>query len=340
ASFASTSDQVKYVFSTGSQVSSYVQPNGLTYFNLPVIFHPIYGPHSNGDVTREANIRAFRQVIMTQKGGIGVSLVTADGGFSVDDDYNSQELKLRQLVLCQFTTALGILRQGGTFLCKIFDVYTPFTVELFYLLSTVFSSFTIIKPLQSRPANSERYILCRGFLLDQRMISETSRINKSKEKPIKRTREEEQQEDEKQDKELNNTGVLQGNQRIRRDEDEDQIQNEDQIDFEKGYEFSDESEDGEKKQKRNGTGQEPQMDKQEEGEQGKGIAIDIKKKRNQAHIQNQLQQKKLKVRGSSKNEKNKKNSDITSTQFKLDESNLELAKQKAEEYQANKMNKY
>ncbi|KAA6330053.1 MAG: hypothetical protein EZS28_053543, partial [Streblomastix strix] len=154
-------------------------------------------------------------------------------------------------------------------------------------------------------------------------------------KPIKRTREEEEQENEQQDKELNNTGVVQGNKRIRKDEDEDYIQDEDQIDIEKNYEFSDESEDGEKNQKRNETGQEPQMDKQEEGEQGKGIAIDVIKKRKQDQIQKKLQQKKLKVRGSQpdeKNEKDKKNSDITSTQFKLDESILELAKQKAEEY--------
>ncbi|KAA6394715.1 MAG: hypothetical protein EZS28_009758 [Streblomastix strix] len=40
-SFESISDIVKQVLATGSHVSSYVQPNGLTYFNLPVIVYQI-----------------------------------------------------------------------------------------------------------------------------------------------------------------------------------------------------------------------------------------------------------------------------------------------------------
>lgn len=47
-------------------------------------------------------------------------------------------------------------RAGGAFVCKIFDNFTAFTVELLYIMSLHFDRFTIIKPLTSRPANSER----------------------------------------------------------------------------------------------------------------------------------------------------------------------------------------
>ena len=87
-----------------------------------------------------------------------------DGGFSVKGDENYQEDKLKQLVLCQFVTAMMVLREGGSFLCKVFDLFSPFSVALVYLLSLHFRRFAIVKPVTSRPANSERYLVCEGFL--------------------------------------------------------------------------------------------------------------------------------------------------------------------------------
>eukprot|EP00276_Gloeochaete_wittrockiana_P005361 CAMPEP_0184669880 /NCGR_PEP_ID=MMETSP0308-20130426/79513_1 /TAXON_ID=38269 /ORGANISM="Gloeochaete witrockiana, Strain SAG 46.84" /LENGTH=92 /DNA_ID=CAMNT_0027116359 /DNA_START=20 /DNA_END=295 /DNA_ORIENTATION=- len=57
----------------------------------------------------------------------------------------------------------NILRKGGDFVCKIFDIYRPFNVGLFYLLYRHFDRVAIFKPLTSRPANSERYVVCKGF---------------------------------------------------------------------------------------------------------------------------------------------------------------------------------
>ena len=87
---------------------------------------------------------------------------------------NIQEILLKQLVLCQYLCALSILRTGkyallmfilvlslslgGHFVCKVFDMFTPFSVGLFYLLYRCFDEVCIFKPVTSRPANSERYI--------------------------------------------------------------------------------------------------------------------------------------------------------------------------------------
>ena len=43
-------------------------------------------------------------------------------------------------------------------MCKTFDLFTPFSVGLVYLLYRAFDEVYIFKPVTSRPANSERYM--------------------------------------------------------------------------------------------------------------------------------------------------------------------------------------
>ena len=62
----------------------------------------------------------------------------------------------KRLYLCQFLCALMILRDGGHFVCKLFDVFTPFSVGLIYLMYRCFDRVCLHKPNSSRPANSER----------------------------------------------------------------------------------------------------------------------------------------------------------------------------------------
>lgn len=45
---------------------------------------------------------------------------------------------------------------GGHFVCKTFDLFTPFSVGLVYLLYLCFDRVSLFKPITSRPANSER----------------------------------------------------------------------------------------------------------------------------------------------------------------------------------------
>lgn len=86
----------------------------------------------------------------------------ADGGFSVEGQENIQEILSKQLYLCQFLVALGIVRTGGHFVCKVFDLFTPFSIGLVYLMYRSFDHVCIHKPVTSRPANSERYLICKG----------------------------------------------------------------------------------------------------------------------------------------------------------------------------------
>ena len=57
-----------------------------------------------------------------------------------------------------FDVGLFICILGGHFLCKLFDVFTPFSVGCVYLMYRAFKHVCIFKPVTSRPANSERYV--------------------------------------------------------------------------------------------------------------------------------------------------------------------------------------
>ncbi|XP_003706538.1 cap methyltransferase 1 [Megachile rotundata] len=124
-------------------------------------FHPYYGPKDNGDVYDPCNQDAFRDLIMTHTHGKGVHFMMSDGGFSVEGQENIQEILSKQLYLCQCLIALMIIRVKGHFVTKLFDLFTPFSAGLVYLMYRCFEEICIFKPNSSRPANSERYLICK-----------------------------------------------------------------------------------------------------------------------------------------------------------------------------------
>jgi 23S rRNA U2552 (ribose-2'-O)-methylase RlmE/FtsJ len=129
----------------------------------PHSFKAYYGVDNSGDVTNSDNLRDYARHVWSETKGQGLHVMLADGGFSVSGKENYQELLTRQLVLCQFTAAVATLREGGVFVCKLFDTFLRFTVDCLYLMRLAFHDVALIKPNQSRPANSERYIVCRGL---------------------------------------------------------------------------------------------------------------------------------------------------------------------------------
>lgn len=90
-------------------------------------------------------------------------LITADGGFDYSIDFNNQEQLSLRIIFCEIVTALGIQKIGGIFICKIFDIFTLFTLKLIYLLYCFYDNIFITKPKTSRSANSEKYIIAKGF---------------------------------------------------------------------------------------------------------------------------------------------------------------------------------
>ena len=90
-------------------------------------------------------------------------LTSADGGFDYSNNFNGQEINSCQIIFCEMVVALNILKKGGTFICKIFDIFSITMIQILYILSISFKTIYIYKPETSRPANSEKYLVCIDF---------------------------------------------------------------------------------------------------------------------------------------------------------------------------------
>ena len=69
---------------------------------------------------------------------------------------------MSRLVLTQLYTGLCVLRKGGCMVCKMFDSVTEITAQIIFIMACCFESVQFLKPLSSRPANAERYVICLG----------------------------------------------------------------------------------------------------------------------------------------------------------------------------------
>jgi len=95
-----------------------------------------------------------------------MDIVTADGGFDFSLDFNQQEKMIGKLLFAQMAFALCLNKYRGHFILKIFDCFMAHTVDILYILSSFYEKVYIMKPHTSRYANSERYVVCVGFLHD------------------------------------------------------------------------------------------------------------------------------------------------------------------------------
>ncbi len=91
------------------------------------------------------------------------NFITADGGFDFSQNYNDQEKNFINLLISEVYIMLNVLKNNGNGLIKIYDIYCKNTIKILYIISLFFEKIYIVKPLTSRPANSEKYILCNNF---------------------------------------------------------------------------------------------------------------------------------------------------------------------------------
>jgi len=149
-----------------------------------------WGEDGSGSVYNEQNLRRFVATVRAHcsdghgggadrgsdgggggggclsRGGRPLDLLVADGGFEAARSSRRQESQMARLVLCQCVPALCLLRRGGSFVVKLFGAATACMASLLQLLAAHFATLALVKPVTSRPASGERYLVCRGFAGD------------------------------------------------------------------------------------------------------------------------------------------------------------------------------
>ncbi|KAI8085975.1 FtsJ-like methyltransferase-domain-containing protein [Halteromyces radiatus] len=129
--------------------------------NITVNFTQVDGIDGTGNLYQKANILEFDAVVSNNTKKRGVDLVVADGEENNDGKDGKLESLNKQLILCQVITMLTCLKQGGTFVCKMFDMFEEFTADVVWLLYQLFEGVCITKPLTSEPSSSERFLICK-----------------------------------------------------------------------------------------------------------------------------------------------------------------------------------
>ena len=116
------------------------------------------GEDGTGNLLILENLKYCRE-----KYGSSMDIITGDGGFDFSMDFNYQEIFISKLLFAQVAFAVTMQKQGGSFVLKIFDCFMKHTIDILYILSSFYEKVYIIKPNTSRYANSEKYIVCKGF---------------------------------------------------------------------------------------------------------------------------------------------------------------------------------
>jgi cap1 methyltransferase len=125
-----------------------------------------YGNDGTGNILHLNNIEDLSKKTQQQ-----VDIAVGDGGFDFDSgDVTRQEVEMYDLLTGQILMALRILKNGGSFLLKMFNTNTKYTVDLLELLSYVFENISIFKPVSSRPANAERYLICKNYTYNETIV--------------------------------------------------------------------------------------------------------------------------------------------------------------------------
>lgn len=126
---------------------------------------PEVGPHiNNGDITDPANIVGLVRRAADRFEGDAVTLYTSDAGIDVSADYGRQEELTSLINMGQIVLALLALGEGGDMVTKQYTYSNPFSATFLALVAGFFRELYVTKPMTSRPANSEIYVVGKGFL--------------------------------------------------------------------------------------------------------------------------------------------------------------------------------
>lgn len=149
--------------SKGYAISLSSENGGLKYKSSKLNLSPqrleiFMGDNGTGDLyTESVN---FANYVIKKHDPRGLDLVTADGGFDIGDtDYDKEEQLLARLVLSEILAAFKLLKTGGHMMIKLLGSNSEFMYQLIMLVALSFDDIYIFKPISSRPANSETYLV-------------------------------------------------------------------------------------------------------------------------------------------------------------------------------------
>lgn len=90
----------------------------------------------------------------------------------------TQEQELLKLLIGEVLTMMKVLGDDGNFICKLHETFTKTTCKLIYTVATCFKETYIIKPLTSRASESEKFLVCIGYKVKEKLLSQYEKLVK------------------------------------------------------------------------------------------------------------------------------------------------------------------
>lgn len=115
--------------------------------------------NGQGNILDPDNRQLFYQAFQDEKADI----ITGDGGIERNKKETTEEMDTHRLLLAEVIMALNCQKQGGSFILKIYDMATEFTMNMIQVLCYCYDEVGLFKPLMSRAASSEKYLVCKRF---------------------------------------------------------------------------------------------------------------------------------------------------------------------------------
>jgi 23S rRNA U2552 (ribose-2'-O)-methylase RlmE/FtsJ len=144
---------------TNVNIPGWRKSKGFLFENPNVIIET--GSDGKGDLMNSMNL-----IYCYKKYKGQFDLITGDGGFDFSIHYLSQEMVSASLIISQISFAIAMQKHGGTFIIKMFDTFSKVSLDILYLLSNIYETVHFVKPHTSRYANSEKYIICKNFRIN------------------------------------------------------------------------------------------------------------------------------------------------------------------------------
>lgn len=102
-------------------------------------------------------------------------LITATGGTNWNN-IKYQEQEIYRLLFAEIFNTIKLQNDGGMFICKFFDMYNKTTIKFLLILQSFYKHIYIVKPLISRVSNSERFIICINFKMNDKYFLILSKL--------------------------------------------------------------------------------------------------------------------------------------------------------------------
>ena len=76
---------------------------------------------------------------------------------------SSQEIRYKKFLLVNTCLAFKLLNNGGNFIIKLYDTFTPFTIGIIYMIFKNFESVSIFKPVSTRQYSPCRFLVAENY---------------------------------------------------------------------------------------------------------------------------------------------------------------------------------